>query len=273
MRTALSLLVVLACSACQAPGGPDYDKLPAVEVRGSGRYTTVLLKTRPGVRQAFSLSVPERPAAVVLYFRGATGIDRGTRWIEDGLQRHDIAIAVIDPPSDLPQGFAAGERSRANHVTDIDAVIRHLHHTLRVPVWLAGISMGSVSVANVGVNTSAGVQGVVFLSSITSTRFGRNSYGERLASSFALGELKVPVLALAHALDGCQLTPPSGAAEIVRRAARSPAREVKVFEGGHQFGRDPCLGSTYHVFSGIQPQVVDHIAAFIRKHSKLESGG
>lgn len=269
MRCLPQLLLTVTCAlaaGCQTPGSPGYDKLPAVEVTGAPRYKTVRLKTRPGVQQEFTLSLPERPAAVALFFRGTVGLG-SLPDIGDVLPRLGVAFALIDPPSDLPGGFTSGERSAGDHVADIDAVIRYLREQLRVPVWLAGISMGTVSVANVALHSGAGVDGAVFMAPVTGTYFGRNSYGERLVTSFALGELKVPVLAVAHRIDRCVSTPASGAGEIVRRAVKAPVREAKIFEGGYELSRDPCTGNSHHTFAGIRAEVSEHIARFILAHS------
>jgi pimeloyl-ACP methyl ester carboxylesterase len=266
-------LVALACLGCQSPGGADYDKLPAVEVTGGERFRTVRLKTRPGVRLGFDLSLPEKPPiAVALYFRGTTG--RGTTLDMDyALPRHGVGVAVVDPPSDLPTGFTDGERSRGAHVADVDAAIRYLRAELRVPVWVVGMSMGSVSAANVAVNSTAGVDGVVFMAPVTALYSGRNSFGERLVTSFALERLTAPVLAVAHRQDGCPTTPPSWIDTIVRQAAAARVREAKRFDGGYSITPDPCTGRTHHTFTGIQPEVGDYVGRFIAEHSRIKSGG
>jgi hypothetical protein len=267
----LLLLLALAGAACQAPGGADYAKLPAVEVNGSARFKTVQLKTRPGVRQGFSLTLPEQPVAVALFFSGANG--RGTALnMEYDLTRRGVGIAVVDPPSDLPGGFTSGERSRGDHVTDVDAVIRYLRQELRVPVWLVGMSMGSVSAASVATGSAAGVDGVVFMAPVTALYGGRHAFGERLVTSFNLERLRVPVLAVAHRQDGCTSTPPSGTGLIAQQAAVAPVHEARLFDGGFSLSKDPCTGSSYHTFAGMRSEVGDYVAAFIARHSRIKSG-
>lgn len=261
-----ALVFALACAGCQAPG-PDYDKLPAVEVKGDPHYRTVLIKTRPGVRQGFSLMLPQQPVAVALYFRGTDGL--GTvRDIQNDLPRNRVGIAIVDPPSDLPTGFVRRDRSGPDHAVDIDAVIRYVRQEVRVPVWLIGMSMGSVSAANVATAGAAGVDGVVFMAPVTALFHGRHAFGEPLVTAFALEQLRVPVLAVSHRLDGCVVTPASGAVEIVRRATSAPAREAKLFEGGYELSPDPCVGNSHHTFAGIRSEVHDHVADFILKHSR-----
>lgn len=266
MRSVLLLLVVIACVGCQAPGGADYDKLPSVEVSGGKRYRSVQLKTRPGVRQGFSLAVPERPVAVALYFRGSTGFGTALD-MEYELQRQGVGIAIIDPPSDLPAGFTQGQRSGRAHVLDVDAVIRYVRQEIRVPVWLIGMSMGSVSAANVATGSAAGVDGVVFMAPVTAQTRRGNAFGERLVTSFALERLRMPVLAVAHLRDGCITTPPSGTAAIVAQAAAAPARQAKLFDGGFSVSSDPCTGNSHHTFGGIRSEVGGYIAKFIAEHS------
>ncbi len=258
--------------AAKAPGGTDYERLPAEEVSGSARFRTVQLKTRPGVRQGFSLTLPEQPVAVALCFRGTSGCGTALS-LEYDLTRRGVGIAVIDPPSDLAAGFTAGERSRGEHLADIETVIRFVRREVRVPVWLVGMSMGSVSAAHVATAGAAGVDGVVFMAPVTALFSGRNAFGERLVTGFALERLRVPVLAVAHRQDGCSITPPSGTDAIVRQASGAPVREVRLFEGGFSVSPDPCTGNSHHTFAGIHSEVGDAIAEFIVKHSRIKSGG
>jgi hypothetical protein len=267
MSRAAALLFALACAGCQAPGSERYDKLPAVEVTGGPYDRTVLIKTRPGVRQGFSLILPQQPVAVALYFRGTAGIGP-VRDINNDLPRNRVGIAIVDPPSDLPNGFVRRDRSGPDHVVDIDAVIRYVRQEVRVPVWLIGMSMGTVSAANVATAGTAGVDGVVFMAPVTALFQGRHAFGEPLVTAFALERIRVPVLAVSHRLDRCDVTPPSGAAEIARRTANAPVREAKLFEGGYELSLDPCVGNSHHTFAGIRPEVGDYVAGFIVKHSR-----
>lgn len=224
------------------------------------------LKTRPGVRQPFWLYLPQKPVAVAIYFRGTNGLS-GVPDIEDALPRNGVGIAIVDPPSDLRAGFSRGERSGRDHVTDLTAVIRYLRQEIRVPIWLMGMSMGSVSAANVALNSAASTDGMVFMAPVTAFYWGRNAFGEQLVTSFPLEKLTVPVLAVAHRQDDCTLTPPRGAEEIVRRAARAGARG-QVVRRRLPISNDPCLGNSHHTFAGIRPEVGEHIARFIVKHSR-----
>jgi pimeloyl-ACP methyl ester carboxylesterase len=167
----------------------------------------------------------------------------------DVLPRSGVAFVLVDPPSNRPQGFSSGERSRKDHAADIDAVIRYLRQELRVPVWLVGMSMGTVSVANAALHGAAGPDGVVFMAPVTAQYFGKAPFGEWLVTDFPLAELKVPVLAVIHEKD-------------------APAREAKAFDGGYELSRDPCVGNSYHTFAGIRAQVAEYVADFIVKHSK-----
>ena len=252
--------------ACQTPGGDD-EKRPAVEVSDSGQHRVVSLRTRPGVRQQFTILAPAKPVAAAIYFRGTNGLG-SVQDTGDVLPRSGVAFVLVDPPSNRPQGFSSGERSRKDHAADIDAVIRYLRQGLRVPVWLVGMSMGTVSVANAALHGAAGPDGVVFMAPVTAQYFGKAPFGEWLVTDFPLAELKVPVLAVIHEKDTCAVTPSSGAAEVVRRAARAPAREAKAFDGGYELSRDPCVGNSYHTFAGIRAQVAEYVADFIVKHSK-----
>lgn len=247
-----------------------YDALPAVQTSGTPGYQYVQLKTRPWVLQRFALSMPSDPMAVAIYFRGGEGLG-GTMAFDYMLGRHGIVFAIVDPPSDKPHGFIiGGARSGAEHVADVDAVIRYLRQETALPVWLIGHSLGSVSVANVATRSTEAIDGVVFLSPLTYLEPGRSHpYGDWLVTEFPLRRIQIPVLAITHASDPCRTTPPWGAAMIVRQATHAPVKVSKLIDGGFDDTSDPCTGNGYHTFAGTRPEVADAIAAFIRENTRF----
>lgn len=262
----LWLLTALMLAACQTASPEDraaWERRPAVTVEGTGDYKRVEIKTRPGVVLPFVFHRPKDARAVVVWFAGSTGLF-GSLGFDRPLIDSGIAFAGVAPPSDLPAGFGeGGHRSRPEHVADIDAVIRWLRAETGLPVWLAGISMGSVSVAHVATRGTVPVDGVVFIASVTgTTASGRVPYGETRATDFPLGTIRVPVLAVAHRQDGCHSTPPEGAAAILAAATGAPRKAILNFEGGMETG-NACGGKSFHTFLGIRDEVGAAIARFV----------
>jgi pimeloyl-ACP methyl ester carboxylesterase len=275
MRTIAAILMcaVAGCQAMSAEERAAYDRLPPVEVSGPESSATVRLKTRPWVVLGFTLNRPPDARAVALYFPGGDGRGAGFG-LGDELARRSVAVATMAPPTDRPGGFSpAGDRSASDHVADADAAIRYLRRKIARPVWVVGLSMGSVSVANVALNGTERVDGAVFLSSITERLAnGQRPFGETLVTEFPLDRLKAPVLAVAHKRDRCRSTPPEGAEAIVRQAANAPVKEAALLDGGTDTSPDPCAGASYHTFAGIRRDLAEEIARFILANSKPAPG-
>lgn len=268
-RIVLAGAAALALGGCQTVSAVDKEawaKRPAVTVAGTGAFRRIELKTRLWVIQPLTLSLPSNARAVALYFPGSTGLF-GSLGFDRPLLEAGIAYAGYAPPTDLPNGFAdGGYRSRPEHVADVEAAIRWLRAETKLPVWLVGISMGSVSVAHVATRSTVPIAGVVFISSITGTTpSGNVPYGERKATDFPLASIRVPVLAVIHRKDGCASTPPEGGAAILAAATSAPAKEILRFDGGMETD-NPCGGKSYHTFLGQRDAVGAAIAKFILAH-------
>jgi hypothetical protein len=84
-----------------------------------------------------------------------------------------MTVAVVDAPSDRLEGRGlAGFRQSPQHMQDIAAVMRHLRAQARVPVWLVGTSLGTVSaVAAVIRIREEPPDGIVLTSSVVNPSF------------------------------------------------------------------------------------------------------
>ena len=226
------------------------------------------------VQQSYLLSVPDNAKAVLLFFSGGYGSPernrsgRGSLNLYSDLPSRGIGVAFIHRPPDQPDGFRQGFRSSDGHVRDINTVIRYLRKELKLPIWLAGHSSGAVSVANVAINTTERIDGVVF--SAADLLYSRNM-GEPSVTSMALYRINVPVLAIAHKLDACRLqhggSMPEAAAAIVEMAENAPVKKVVLIEGGVGGYGNPCT-SGYHMYDGARSRVVDAVANFILRNIK-----
>src|SRR5262249_54232236 len=138
------------------------------------------IPTRAVVTESFVLIHPSGPpvASLVLFMggRGALGLQRGpltgrnTNFLVRTRQRFadkGFLVAVLDVPSDRTSQALVGFRTGPEHATDVRALIAALRAEGRVPVWLVGTSMGSVSAASVAARlTDGGPDGIVLTSSV-----------------------------------------------------------------------------------------------------------
>lgn len=238
----------------------------------------VTLQTRDGVEQGYLLIQPEAPGAAVVLFaggKGALNLSDGLFGVSigwgknnflvrsrDAFAAHGLMVAVVDAPSDRQgtRGMLGGFRDSQEHVTDIDAVIVDLRRRADVPVWLVGTSRGTESATRLALDSQQKPHGLVLTSSISEP----NDNGTAV-TEMALGRIGIPTLIAAHESDGCNKTPPEGAEEIRAGLSHADKVEVKYFSGGDEQSA-PCKAMSHHGFLGIEDEVVQHIADFIRRH-------
>ena len=188
----------------------------------------VTLPTREGATQSFLLTAPadNKPAAAAILFPGSWGHIRLRR--EDGAIKLNagnflvrsrqlfvdggVVTAVVDTPSDQPQGMEDWFRLGDKHAEDIARVVAELKRRFPgVPVFLVGTSRGSVSAAATGRALGDAVTGVVLTSSMTVA--ARSGPG---LSGFDYSTIKTPVLLMHHTEDSCANTPYRDARNIAQ---------------------------------------------------------
>jgi len=236
----------------------------------------ITLEARTGVEQRFLLIKPENPVATVILFaggKGALNLRKGMfgasiGWGKNNFlvrTRKDFAkrgfiVATVDAPSDKQgkNGMYGGYRTSSDHVTDIDKVIIKLREFSNLPIWLVGTSRGTESVAYLGINSKQKPTGIVLTSSMTE----RNAKGIPV-TELPLEDIFIPTLITHHAKDGCRFTKPEGATRIKKKLTAAPVVELKWFKGGREQS-NPCKAMSYHGYLGIEDEVVDAIAAFIK---------
>ncbi|WP_287880288.1 alpha/beta hydrolase [Aquitalea sp.] len=230
------------------------------------------LNTRPGVIQGLLLLEPAgKPVASLILFTGGDGVlklgDDGqphagagnflvrTRqlWVEQGFQ-----VAVVDAPSDHPDGISRGDfRSSAEHAQDMAVVIDALHQRADVPVWLVGTSRGTTSAAAVAIRLPEQVGGVVLTSTINHERGN--------VAAMNLAQLTLPVLVVQHLHDQCKETLYRNVQAVMDGLHATRARELILVDGGKDTG-DPCQPWAAHGYNGIEAEVVGKISSWIRQH-------
>lgn len=239
------------------------------------------LDTREGIKQKFLLAKADNAEASLILFAGGKGaldLHEGMfgcpsmNWgkknflvrTREAFYKHGFNVATVDAPSDQQSrnGMLGGFRDSAEHVQDIDVVIKYLKKQFNRPVWLIGTSRGVESVANLALNTQVGIDGVVFTSSMTEENYNGKSLPE-----MQLQNITAPVFISHHKDDGCPKTTPEGAKRIESMLTLAKAVELKLYEGGNETDKNPCRAMTHHGYLGIEQEVVDDIAAFIKKHN------
>ncbi|MDP6806059.1 MAG: hypothetical protein QF902_12145 [Rhodospirillales bacterium] len=258
--------VTAALLACQPASLLDGTS-ESLDGRSGISSGSLSVEPRPGVTVKVRLFDAASPVAIAVLFMGGSGkLEQHTNtrgfpgFLAGSAERfaaHGLITALVDAPSDRqgPEGMSLEFRIGPDHAADTDAVIARLKLGADLPVWVVGVSLGTVSATNAAVNGRHPIDGVILASSsLAITRM-------------KLANVTVPALMVAHENDGCRGTPPRGAREIAQALTGASVAEVEFFSGGRTEGLNPCHPGTPHTFHGIQERVVAFIADFIKAHS------
>jgi hypothetical protein len=219
--------------------------------------------------------LPDQPTGVaVALFTGASGapgVDRhsggqpggrGENTLYRGIDvfaREGLTAALVDAPSD--RSSLLNYRTSADHAADIAQVIALLRRRGARQVWLAGISMGTISVANAAQRLKVGgPDGVVLLSSVVNG----NRYSRETVFDVPLDEISIPVLLVRNLTDGCKSSPPDGAERIFGRLDHAPVKRLLDFDGGGADRSAPCRAFSAHGFIGQEERVLSAVADWIK---------
>jgi hypothetical protein len=227
------------------------------------------IHTRPGVTLPFDLLEPEgAPRACAVLLAGGDGkLSLSSRGIGSGTDnfmvrtrqrfaRAGFTVAVVDAPSDRPEGLD-GFRTSEAHAGDLRALVDWLHAKRRCSVWLVGTSRGTISAANVVARTGAThVAGLVLTSSVTA------GPKESLAE-VAVDHIPTPTLLVHHRQDACKASPPSGAPLLEARLASAPRKELRMESGGEAPSGDVCGPRSHHGYWGEDEEVVRAITLWM----------
>ncbi len=255
--------------------------LAAPSGAGSTAEEVVSIPTREDVTVQFILLGPHTgdPPAVIL-FTGGRGMLDLAEWDGKGdplknflvrsrklFAAQGFLVAVPDAPSDLIGSYDGllGFRLVEEHAQDIRAVIRYLRRFTRWPVFLIGTSRGSISAVGVAAKARAGeFGGIVLTSSVTQL----NNRGDKdHVFKARLDNIRAPVLIASHKEDGCYVSPFEDSPKLKRALTASPSVEIKGYSGGGPYRGRECGARHAHGFRGIEPQVVDFIAAWIKRQA------
>jgi len=252
--------LVLTLSILGAEGRAAGDQVITVATRH--RVTQTVVVVRP----------PGKPIAAVVVLVGGTGkldltpvgLPRNPPGLlvarREQLASRGFVVAFPDAPSDRAgEGLLAFRTSR-EHSVDIGAVIAQLRRDDPAPVWLVGLSMGTVSAASVTARLGRdGPDGLVLVSSVTVTHPGMR---ESLRD-VPLESIRVPTLVIHHRNDPCEVTPYLGASALIGRLTGSPRAELVTLAGGQPRRGLPCGPESPHAFSGIEDDLIARLASWI----------
>jgi hypothetical protein len=233
----------------------------------------VKIETRPGVTQSFLIpNVGKRqPDAAALLLAGGGGNinlrhEDGAITFRRGnflprsrgeFIRNGILPVLIDNPSDQAGKAMSDEfRRSAEHAIDMRAVRAELKKRYpELPVFLAGTSRSTISVANLAAVMDTEIAGVVLSSSVFYA--GGARVPSPLLLAFNWSAIKVPLLFVHHVDDQCRAAPYEEAERLGRRFALITVRGGKRAESG------PCDPLSAHGFFGKEPETVAAIAAWM----------
>jgi dienelactone hydrolase len=269
--------------AVYAAAPPTCESAESAEIKSS---ELAKLETRPGVKLKFIVIKPTNPVASVVLLEGGYGIlQLGSAFgkptvgekrrfgfltrTRKEFAKSGVMVALVDKPSDR-QKIEADFRMSSEHAQDLKAVISHLKSEADVPIWLVGMSFGTVSAPNGAIRLKEEVDGLVLVSSVTHSRkkWPTHNSHPNVILDMDLDKITVPTLIVSHQDDKCETTPPSDAPKLKAALANSPKVEVMYFSGGKKPKSKPCRARSAHGFYGIEDEVVSAIVDFIKANSK-----
>lgn len=225
--------------------------------------------TRPGIFQpCLLLTESVCPKAVAVMFPGGAGAvrldkrsletvlgPRGNFLIRSAEQflGPELAVAILDCPSDRPTGMDDEFRTSDAHAADVRALLDALRSRFpKVRLFLVGTSRGTVSAGYVALALGPKVDGVVLTSSVF-----RSTLSQVGLSLFPFEKLTSPLLLVHHAEDGCPQCPYGRAVAVTSKAALITVRGSIEPESG------PCDPLSNHGYFGREAQVSRAIRAWI----------
>jgi hypothetical protein len=165
-----------------------------------------------------------------------------------------------------PGGLNDAIRLSATHAAELQGFINAAVNRWGKPVWVVGTSNGSISTVTAGgfQPALAGLRGVVLTSPVTVLPFADQPTFNLYAS-----RITVPALVVWHRDDHCPLSPPAGSA-VLFTVIPSAEKASRAFEHGHSVATDPCGAFSEHGYAGIEEEVVEKIAEFIRRGGETD---
>jgi len=241
--------------------------LPAFPAYGSDERL-VEVKTRPGVSvPVYLMKRTDAVATVVLLpgGNGGIGISGGVPTSRDFLVKNreqfldsGFNVAVVGRPRDK-KNLDLSARKGPEHLTDLHKIVEYLRRDAPLPVWLVGMSRGTVSAAAAAIAFgNEDLAGIVLASSVTDPTV------PYAVPRLRLGRIRIPVLVLHHEKDECDLCDPDGVDQIMAGLINTAVAKAVLVNNGRWPGGDPCTSSHWHGYSGMEEEAVDIISEWIK---------
>ena len=258
------LLLLLFCSALALQA-----QAPAPTAPRPIQRELLRVPTRPGVVQpCLMLTESAAPRAVALLYMGGLGAvhlerrsvaevlgPKGNFLLRSAEQilSPELAVAIVDAPSDQASGMEDTFRMSDAHASDQRLLVAALRQRLPgAKVMLVGTSRGTISAAYLAQALGPAIDGVV----LTSTVFRASKRGLGL-SLFHFEKLKVPLLLVHHAEDGCPVCPFKEAQDL---KALGPLITVR---GSIEPESGPCDPLSNHGYFGRETAVAQALRHWI----------
>jgi hypothetical protein len=254
--------LALAFAVCSVPRAARAADAEAVTIDTTFKVFT------PPVR----LDKPRTARASVVLITGGNGllsldatgtiINGGNFLIRsaDLFLRNGLNVMMPDAAPAHPRGLNDAIRLSAGHAAELQGFINAAINRWGKPVWVVGASNGSISTVTAGgfQPALAGLRGVVLASPVTVLPAADQPTFNLYASRITL-----PTLVVWHRDDHCPFSPPAGSAALFT-VIPSADKAHRMFEGGHSVATDPCGAFSELGYAGIEEEVVEKIAEFIR---------
>ncbi len=226
------------------------------------------IDTRPGVTLRFVLSMPSVPKGTLIMFPGGGGngmfqvsgdkVTLGNVFnvrMTPNFVQQGFAAAIVDVPSDQPNGTSPAFRTSAEHAQDISKLINYLDGQGLKSVYLFGFSRGTLSAAYLSsALNDPRIKGVVLATTVTAAPH---------FNDIALSKITIPILVVHHHDDGCFESPFAGDAQMLKKMSDSSKVDFIEVNGGSPPKSEPCEALSQHGYFGIETPVVQAIADWI----------
>ena len=236
----------------------------------------IKIDTRPGVTVRLLLTKPQgTPKGIILIYPGGPGflVVNPYGVVYGAFRREFLNLgylsAVVDVPSDMPEGLGGGGESyfekfrlSEEHARDTRAVVEALRKRWPAPVYLFGHSMGAISVAHLAASLNdPHLRGIVLAGS--PTRRGPQASWVSVPDA-RLDKITVPAVLVHHKNDGCSGSTFEGARDYPRYFSASPrVGFIAVTGGWFPQSSNPCEGANQHTFYGRRREVADAVVRWM----------
>ena len=195
----------------------------------------------------YEMTRPDATATLIILPGGNSGTGKATDGkptskntlvrLRDYFYEQKFNVLIVFRPSDMDV-MEYNYRVSSTHMKELENVVDYAAQNYKKPVWVIGMSRGSVSGTAVAIALGdKKVQGLVLTSSITNTKQGA-------ISTQNIEDLKIPVLVVHHEQDACNYCSPSQAQKIPEYLKSSPYKRAYIVNGGSDPVGDVC--DTYH---------------------------